>query len=141
MSTVSFADELRSRDDAELARLFTLRPDLVTPVPTDFSALAARANSMPSIIRAVDALNKWQLDVLTICSIVNEPFAKSDVVNLSEKGAASVIDELRERGLIYKDGTKFRIVSNVRVRIGDEPAGLGPKAPAEVTYTLSLIHI
>ncbi len=137
MSTVSFADELRSRDDAELARLFTLRPDLVTPVPTDFSALAARANSMPSIIRAVDALNKWQLDVLTICSIVNEPFAKSDVVNLSEKGAASVIDELRERGLIYKDGTKFRIVSNVRVRIGDEPAGLGPKAPAEVTYTFT----
>ena len=137
MSTVSFADELRSRDDAELARLFTLRPDLVTPVPTDFSALAARANSMPSIIRAVDALNKWQLDVLTICSIVNEPFAKSDVVNLSEKGAASVIDELRERGLIYKDGTKFRIVSNVRVRIGDEPAGLGPKAPAEVAYTFT----
>jgi len=137
MSTVSFADELRSRDDAELARLFTLRPDLVTPVPTDFSALAARANSMPSIIRAVDALNKWQLDVLTICSIVNEPFAKSDVVNLSEKGAASVIDELRERGLMYKDGTKFRIVSNVRVRIGDEPAGLGPKAPAEVAYTFT----
>ena len=134
MSTVSFADELRSRNDAELACLFNLRPDLVTPVPSDFSALAARANSMPSLIRAVDGLNKWQLDVLTACTILNEPFAKSDVVALTDKTAGVVIDDLWERGVIYKDGAKYRIVSNVRVRIGDEPAGLGPKAPADVTY-------
>jgi len=134
MSTVSFADELRSRNDAELACLFNLRPDLVTPVPSDFSALAARANSMPSLIRAVDGLNKWQLDVLTVCTILNEPFAKSDVTSLTEKSAGAVIDDLWERGLLYKDGAKYRIVSNVRVRIGDEPAGLGPKAPADVTY-------
>jgi Helicase conserved C-terminal domain len=134
MSTVSFADELRSRNDAELARLFNLRPDLVTPVPSDFSALAARANSMPSLIRAVDGLNKWQLDVLTVCTILNEPFAKSDVVALADKTASVVIDDLWDRGLIYKDGAKYRIVSNVRVRIGDEPAGLGPKAPTDVTY-------
>ena len=134
MSTVSFADELRSRNDAELACLFNLRPDLVTPVPSDFSALAARANSMPSLIRAVDGLNKWQLDVLTVCTILNEPFAKSDVTALTEKSAGAVIDDLWERGLLYKDGAKYRIVSNVRVRIGDEPAGLGPKAPADVTY-------
>lgn len=137
MSTVSFADELRSRNDAELARLFNLRPDLVTPVPSDFSALAARANSMPSLIRAVDGLNKWQLDVLTVCAILNEPFAKSDVTALTEKTAGGVIDELWERGLIYKDGAKYRIVSNVRVRIGDEPAGLGPKAPTDVTYNFA----
>jgi len=134
MSTVSFADELRSRNDAELACLFNLRPDLVTPVPSDFSALAARANSMPSLIRAVDGLNKWQLDVLTACTILNEPFAKSDVVALTDKTAGVVIDDLWERGVIYKDGAKYRIVSNVRVRIGDEPAGLGPKAPVDVTY-------
>jgi len=134
MSTVSFADELRSRNDAELACLFNLRPDLVTPVPSDFSALAARANSMPSLIRAVDGLNKWQLDVLTACTILNEPFAKSDVVVLTDKTAGVVIDDLWERGVIYKDGAKYRIVSNVRVRIGDEPAGLGPKAPVDVTY-------
>jgi len=134
MSTVSFADELRSRNDAELACLFNLRPDLVTPVPSDFSALAARANSMPSLIRAVDGLNKWQLDVLTVCTILNEPFAKSDVVALTDKTAGVVIDDLWERGVIYKDGAKYRIVSNVRVRIGDEPAGLGPKAPVDVTY-------
>jgi hypothetical protein len=134
MSTVSFADELRSRNDAELSRLFNLRPDLVTPVPSDFAALAARANSMPSLIRAVDGLNKWQLDVLTACTILNEPFAKSDVVALTDKTAGVVIDDLWERGVIYKDGAQYRIVSNVRVRIGDEPAGLGPKAPVDVTY-------
>ncbi len=137
MSTVSFADELRSRNDAELACLFNLRPDLVTPVPSDFSALAARANSMPSLIRAVDGLNKWQLDVLTVCTILNEPFAKSDVTALTEKAAGAVIDDLWERGLLYKDGAKYRIVSNVRVRIGDEPAGLGPKAPTDVIYAFA----
>ena len=137
MSTVSFADELRSRNDAELTRLFNVRPDLVTPVPSDFSALAARANSMPSLMRAVDGLNKWQLDVLTVCTILTEPFAKSDVTALTDKSATTVIEELWERGLIYKDGTKYRIVSNVRVRIGDEPAGLGPKAPGDVTYNFA----
>ena len=46
MSTVAitFADELRARSDEDLATVFKLRPDLVTPVPNDFSALAARAS-------------------------------------------------------------------------------------------------
>jgi len=137
MSTVSFADELRSRDDAQLARLFNLRPDLVTPVPSDFAALAARANSMPSLIRAIDGLNKWQLDILTVASILNEPFAKSEVANLTEKSAGTALDDLWDRGLIYKDGVKYRLVSNVRVRIGEEPAGLGPKAPIDITHDFS----
>ncbi|GBL17962.1 hypothetical protein EMGBS2_00310 [Actinomycetota bacterium] len=40
MSTVAitFADELRARSDEDLATIFKLRPDLVTPVPNDFSA-------------------------------------------------------------------------------------------------------
>jgi hypothetical protein len=137
MSTVSFADELRSRDDAQLARLFNLRPDLVTPVPSDFAALAARANSMPSLIRAIDGLNKWQLDILTVASILNEPFAKSEVANLTEKSAGTALDDLWDRGLIYKDGVKYRLVSNVRVRIGEEPTGLGPKAPIDITHDFS----
>jgi hypothetical protein len=57
MSTVAitFADELRARSDEDLATIFKLRPDLVTPVPNDFSALAARASSTPSLVRALDS--------------------------------------------------------------------------------------
>ena len=42
-SSPSFAEELRKRDDATIAALFSARPDLLSPVPSDFSALAARA--------------------------------------------------------------------------------------------------
>jgi hypothetical protein len=74
MSTTSFADELRARDDAAIARLFSLRPDLLTPVPSDLSSLAARANSMPSLIRALESLNRWQHDLLIAASALLSRF-------------------------------------------------------------------
>ena len=58
MSTNSFADELRSRSDEELARLCELRPDLLTPVPPDIAALAVRANSTPSLMRATEKIGR-----------------------------------------------------------------------------------
>ena len=38
----SLADELRARSDEQLRELFVLRPDLLSPLPTDITALAAR---------------------------------------------------------------------------------------------------
>ena len=92
MSTTSFADELRSRSDAAIRALFEVRPDLVTPVPSDFSALAARANSAPSLIRALENLNKVQIDLLTATCILEEPFAKSDLIALTDKAVTPEID-------------------------------------------------
>ena len=74
MSSPSFAEELRGRDDKSLAQLFAARPDLLSPVPSDLSALAARANSMPSLFRARDVLTQWQFDVLTAMALLSEPF-------------------------------------------------------------------
>ena len=65
MSANSFADELRGRADEVIAALFSARPDLLTPVPSDFSALAARANSTPSLMRIMESLNKHQLEIIT----------------------------------------------------------------------------
>ena len=45
METRSFADYLRTLDDAALISLFSHRPDLVTPVPPDVASLAVRASS------------------------------------------------------------------------------------------------
>jgi len=134
MSVNSFADELRSRSDAEIAKLFLLRPDLISPVPSDFSSLAARSNSAPSLMRAMEALNKLQLEILTATCVVEEPFSKNEIVTLTDKSAGAIVDELFERGLLYKDGTKFRLPSNIRNLIGDEPAGLGPSAPKKIDF-------
>ena len=45
MEIRSFADHLRGLDDAALLRLFTLRADLISPVPPDMESLAVRASS------------------------------------------------------------------------------------------------
>jgi hypothetical protein len=83
MSVNSFADELRARSDEAIAQLFEVRPDLLSPVPTDLSALSARANSTPSLMRALESLNKFQLEVLTTASTLNQPFSKSELLSVS----------------------------------------------------------
>ena len=80
MEIRSYADYLRTLDDGALVSMFTYRPDLVTPVPPDIASLAVRSSSAPSLARAVDALNKWQLQVLEVCAILDEPFTEKEVV-------------------------------------------------------------
>ncbi len=128
MSSPSFAEELRGRDDKSLAQLFAARPDLLSPVPSDLSALAARANSMPSLFRARDVLTQWQFDVLTAMALLSEPFSEIEVLQLVGKEAIKTIELLWTRGFTYKDGEKYRIPTNVRAVIGEFPAGLGPIA-------------
>lgn len=132
MSTTSFADELRARDDAAMARLFSLRPDLLTPVPADLSALAARANSMPSLIRALESLNRWQHDLLIAASALFEPFSAAELIAITAPEAEFTIADLAARALIYRDGKKFRMPGNIRSILGDEPFGLGPHSPVPV---------
>jgi len=132
----SFADSLRSRSDVEMARLFAARPDLLSPVPSDISALAARASSMPSIMRARDSLNKFQFDILTAACALQDPFTPLELMRITDKSAKSVISTLEERGLIYADGEKFRIPTNVRTLIGEHPAGLGPHSLKKLNFDL-----
>lgn len=126
MEIRSYADYLRALDDAALISIFTFRPDLVTPVPPDIASLAIRASSAPSLARAIDGLNKWQLQVLEVCAVLNEPFTEKEVASLSDKSALFVISGLVERGLIYGDKDGFRIPTNLREVLGAEIAGLGP---------------
>ena len=134
MSVNSFADELRARSDEAIAELFQVRPDLLSPVPTDLSALSARANSTPSLMRALESLNKFQLEVLTSACILNEPFAKSELISISIPQAGEELLKLWAAALVYKDGTKFRLPGNLRHLIGDEPAGLGPQSQKKIDF-------
>lgn len=134
MSVNSFADELRARSDAAIAELFSVRPDLLSPVPTDLSALSARANSTPSLIRALESLNKFQLEVITSACILNEPFTKSELLSVSTPEASDELARLWTAALIYKDRTKYRLPGNLRHLIGDEPAGLGPQSIKKIDF-------
>ena len=128
MSTVAitFADELRSRSDEDLATIFKLRPDLVTPVPNDFSALAARASSTPSLVRALDSLNLWHYQIVEAACALPEPFKKSELVAVTSEETAFALDHLWQMGLLYKEGNNYRTPTNLKLLIGEEPAGLGP---------------
>jgi hypothetical protein len=132
MEIRSFADYLRGLNDAALISIFSYRPDLVTPVPPDIASLAIRASSAPSLARAIDALNQWQLQVLEACAILDEPFSEKDVAALTDKAALFVIPGLIERGLLYTDRDGLRTPTTLRDVLGNEIAGLGPASMAKL---------
>ncbi|CAM8644127.1 Helicase XPB/Ssl2, N-terminal domain containing protein [Candidatus Planktophila dulcis] len=132
MEIRSYADYLRALDDAALISMFNHRPDLVMPVPPDMASLAVRASSAPSLARAVDALNKWQLQVLEVCAILPEPFTEKDVTALTEKSALFVIPGLIERGLLYTDKDGLRTPTTLKEVLGNEIAGLGPASMSKL---------
>ena len=138
MSTVAitFADELRARADDALASIFKLRPDLVSPVPNDFSALAARATSTPSLVRALDSINIWHYQIIEAACALPEPFKKSEIVAVTSEETAFALDHLWQMGLLYKEGNNYRTPTNLKMLIGDEPAGLGPIAVKKFDFSI-----
>ena len=134
MEIRSYVDYLRALDDAALISMFSHRPDLVTPVPPDMASLAVRASSAPSLARAVDALNKWQLQVLEVCAILPEPFSEKDVTSLTEKSALFVIPGLIERGLLYTDKDLLRTPTTLKEVLGNEIAGLEPASMSKLKF-------
>lgn len=132
METRSFADYLRSLDDAALISLFSHRPDLITPVPPDIASLAVRASSAPSLARAIDSLNAWQYQVLEACAIATEPFTEKTIAGLTDKAALFVLPGLQERGLIYQGKDGFYLPTTAREVLGNEIQGLGPQSMVKV---------
>ena len=130
----SFAGELRERSDEDLALLFSARPDLITPVPADMTALSTRATSAPSLLRALETLNQWQFQVLEVCAALADPFTSKEVVALSDPAAELVVKHLHKIALIYRDGSGYRMPRAVRDILGNEPAGLGPQSASPVDF-------
>jgi len=128
MEIRSFADYLRSLDDAALIALFESRSDLTSPVPSDISSLAVRASSIPSLVRAVDSLNKWQLQVLEAASVISEPFSEKELLLHTDKSAKFALAALVDRALIYLGHDGYRLPGNLRDVLGNEVAALGPAA-------------
>ena len=132
----SFADDLRARKDAELEELFTLRPDLINPIPADINALATRATSAPSLIRAIETLNLFQLQVLEACTVFDDSFTTKEIIELTDKAAQSEVNYLLKMGLLYRAGNQLRMARAVRDILGESVAGLGPTIAQKLDFKL-----
>ncbi|MEY2797871.1 MAG: hypothetical protein RIS22_137, partial [Actinomycetota bacterium] len=122
----SLADELRARSDENLQELFSARPDLLSPLPTDITALAARASSSPSIARVLDGLNSWEIQVLEMLAVLPEPLTMDALLTVGGTNAAMPYTKFLTLALIYMDEDQIRVLNSVRDALGPEPAGLGP---------------
>ena len=60
----ALSKDLEARSDDSLRALFSARPDLISPGVPDFAALAARASGRVSVQRALERLNRPEMQVL-----------------------------------------------------------------------------
>ncbi|MBA3745302.1 helicase-associated domain-containing protein, partial [Sporichthya sp.] len=137
----TLADELRARDDEGLEALFGARPDLVSPVPTDMTNLVARATTRTSVARALDALDRFTLQVLDGVAHQGDPGTLARLERLVPAPTSAVrdaLDALRVRALVWGPDDNLRVVRTVRELLGPGPGGTGPAlAQAAAGYRLT----
>jgi hypothetical protein len=134
--TSTFADHLRALPEEELMALIRLRPDLVVPPPSDFSALAHRAQSRLSVARSVDGLDTFGLEILDALRYTRDGGVTSieAVLTLTAQGGVeaarvrSIVDHLRALNLIYGTDQALRVIAAVDEVCSPYPAGLGRPA-------------
>ena len=129
----SYADDIRARSDAELAALLLHRPDLARPAPADVTGVAARAGTVASTGRAIDALDRRLLSVLEAAVLLQPPVTAEGLTTLlggalSTTELESALDDLWGRALLWRDEQGLRPVTSVVDSFGPHPAGLGPGA-------------
>lgn len=130
----SLADALRTFDDEQLGALLRRRPDLMHPVPSDMTALAARATSGPSVARCLDGLDALALHVLRAVAEENPVTRKAAITRAAQPlGAdsaadcASALDELVGLGLVWGTARQLHAVLPVRDLVGDLPVPTWPR--------------
>ena len=143
MTPRSLADALRARDDAGLARLLRARPDLLHPVPSDFTALAARATTGPSVSRCLDGLTAVDLFVLSTAARLTSTEAASpgsvmtavrdEVAGLPDAVIRDSLTRIVDLGLVWGTDAALRAIHPVRDALTDAAVPTWP-AP-ELTWS------
>ncbi|MFW6638771.1 helicase-associated domain-containing protein [Nocardiopsis algeriensis] len=135
----TFTSWLRGRSDGELAALLSARPDLARPVPADIGALAARATARNAVLRALEHLDSYSLQVLEAVVALGDDRLPAPVGAEPEALAAAlrqdpgeaplprVLEELLGLALVWTDRGRLRPVQVLRELL-PEPARLGPPA-------------
>ncbi|NUT36098.1 MAG: hypothetical protein HOV79_23830 [Hamadaea sp.] len=135
----SFADRLRALSDEALGELLRARPDLVTPVPPDLSALAARAQTRLSAARVVDRLDRFTLEILDAARLTrsDDGYTSMDaIVALAAVPSGGpeparvreAVHTLQRLFLLYGSDDELRVVGAVDEVCSAYPAGLGRPA-------------
>ena len=119
----SLADDLRRRDDEALTELLRARPDLLQPVPADFTALTSRATAGPAVARCLDTLDALDLHVLRVVAEATAaaPRTRDDLIDLaitdlpdSARGAVGdALDRLVTQAIVWGDDDSLRAVGSV----------------------------
>jgi hypothetical protein len=135
--TSTLADQLRALPDDGLAALIRLRPDLVVPVPADFSALTVRVQSRVSVARALDGLDRFTLEILDALRYARDDSGTAPVeavlaltapAGVDPTRTRSAIDQLRSLFLVYGQEHALHVIAGVDEVCSPYPAGLGRRA-------------
>jgi hypothetical protein len=127
VSTDTYADWLRARDDDELRALFARRPELITPVPADITALSSRASAPSALSRALDRLDRLALSVFEALLVLPSPTTYDDLAAAAGADVREPLDRLRALALVWGDNGELRVAPGARQAV-PHPAGLGPPA-------------
>ena len=124
----TLAEALRARGDDGLAALLRARPDLLGPVPNDLTQLATRAGTRASVVRALERLDRFSLQVAEALAVAPDPAPYAVLAGLfggdrdaaggeaAEIGAAlpRAVALLREQALVWGEDDRLRLVRTAR---------------------------
>ncbi|MFI1970329.1 DNA-binding protein [Streptomyces cinnamoneus] len=137
----TLAEELRTRPDEALAALLRARPDLLNPVPGDLTQLATRASTRASVVRALDRLDRFALQVAEALAVAPDPCPYTTLSGLMTGDEASdprvaaelprAVATLRDQALVWGGEDRLRLVRTARELLAPSaahlsPTGLGP---------------
>jgi Helicase conserved C-terminal domain len=120
---------VRGRNDEQLRILVRRRPDLARPAPSDLTSLAARASTRASVQRALDGLDRGQLQVLEALVVSGDPVDLARTAQLLGRPTRSLVAFVRElwdRAFVWRGSDGQHVVRAVAEVLGPHPAGLGP---------------
>ncbi len=126
-------DWLRQRSSAALVELLVTRPDLAVPAPTDLSVLARRLDTPPSVWRAMETCNRFEIQLLQAVTALGRKGHHVTRAEVAELLGPGVAPDAIDRGLegletigLVRGPDGVRAAAAVTTSLGEFPAGLGP---------------
>jgi hypothetical protein len=109
----TFAEHLQALDDEALASLLTLRREVCTePLPADFSRLADRLCTSPSLVKALCQADSDAMEVARAVVVLGSDTDRRAIADLLDAEADLVdraVDRLVELGMVWPDGARLRL--------------------------------